>query len=78
MRVGGSKRAAPAKRKPYSEDSDIRVEITDARTGKQLGHFNGYGTGRTWFPEGGVPYMARNDLNKNYKKLAEYLIQATQ
>ena len=55
----------------------IRIDMTDARSGRRLGYFNGYGSGGTWFPDGGVPYMARDDLAENYAKLAEYLLQAT-
>ena len=55
----------------------IRIDILDARSGSKLGYFNGYGTGATWSPGGGVPFMAAHDLAKNYLKLAEYLVQAT-
>lgn len=60
------------------EKLHIRIDIADGRSGKKLGYFNGYGTGGTWFPEGGVPYMASDDLMENYAKLVEYLVDATQ
>ena len=55
----------------------IRIDILDAKSGQQLGYFNGYGTGATWSPGGGVPFMAAHDLAKSYFKLAEYLVLAT-
>ncbi len=56
----------------------ILIDITDARSGKQLGYFNGYGTGAgLWSVSGGgVQRMARDDLDESYTKLAEYLLEA--
>jgi hypothetical protein len=53
----------------------IRLDIVDARSGKQLGYFNGYGTGAgLWsMSGGGVQRMARDDLAESYQKLGEYL-----
>lgn len=56
----------------------IRIDFVDARSGKQLGYFNGYGTGAGFWSisGGGVQRMARDDLAESYTKLAEYLTQA--
>lgn len=55
----------------------IRIDLVDARSGEQLGFFNGYGTGAGFWSisGGGVQRMARDDLEENYQKLAEYLIE---
>lgn len=58
----------------------IRIEIMDVRSGQQLGHFNGYGTGAgLWsMSGGGVQRMARDDLDESYQKFREYLVLAFQ
>lgn len=56
----------------------IRIEIIDARSGRKLGFFNGYGSGSGFWSMsgGGVQRMARDDLAESYIKFAEYLAQA--
>lgn len=56
----------------------IRVAFVDARSGKNLGFFSGYGTGAgLWsMSGGGVQRMARDDLSESYTALVEYLRQA--
>lgn len=51
----------------------IRIDLTDALTGKQLGSFNGYGSGSgMWsISGGGIQRMARDDLQENYMVLVD-------
>jgi len=53
----------------------VAIEFMDARTGKRIAYFNGYGSGSGAFSwsGGGVQRMARDDLSEIYTKLAEYL-----
>lgn len=54
----------------------IRIDFIDAKTGKHLAMFNGYGTGMgiMSFQAGGVQRMSRDDLQENYAKLVRLLL----
>ncbi len=53
----------------------IGIDILDARSGKKLAYFNGYGTGAGFWSMsgGGVQRMARDDLAESYLSLGQYL-----
>lgn len=56
----------------------ISVELLDAKSGKRIATFNGYGSGAgMWsISGGGVQRMARDDLQESYEAFATHLSQA--
>lgn len=56
----------------------IRIDFIDARTGKHVAFFNGYGSGAgiLGWQGGAVQRMARDDLRENYNKLARLLLNS--
>jgi len=53
----------------------MRVDMYDAKSGKHLGFYNGYGTGAGFgsISGGAIQRMARDDFQENYKKFCNLL-----